>query len=194
MLLSKLEASVAQWVKRWPAGLAVLSSSFVRGKIFSTVNGVPSIAHSFSLSTSYRPDMTLILLKRTYNRKSSIRNFSIYGYIHHFCITKIRGLASPISITCVTGNQLQRSGGLDTSFQPAGEAKTMNNNLRYFTIPSENRGVARADNMLKKTCKSECVQPRERSLQYGKSDPRPLPFRHFYKGEQHMCLLVCFPE
>ena len=31
-----------------------------------------SIAHSLSLSSKHRPDMTEILLKRTYNRKSSI--------------------------------------------------------------------------------------------------------------------------
>ena len=32
---------VAQWVKCWPADLAVSSSSLARGKIFSIVNGVP---------------------------------------------------------------------------------------------------------------------------------------------------------
>ena len=34
-----------------------------------------SITYSFSLSSSYRPDMTEILLKRTYNRKLSIHQF-----------------------------------------------------------------------------------------------------------------------
>ena len=34
-------APVAQWVKRWPTDLAVPSSMPARGRIFSTVNGVP---------------------------------------------------------------------------------------------------------------------------------------------------------
>ena len=56
-------APVAQCVKCWPTDLAVLSSIPARGEIFSLVNGVP--VHSLSLSTSHRPDMTEILLKRT---------------------------------------------------------------------------------------------------------------------------------
>ena len=60
----QLGAWVAQWVKRWPTDLAVLSSIPTLGEIFSTVNG-GSIAHSLSLSTSHRPDITEMLLKRT---------------------------------------------------------------------------------------------------------------------------------
>ena len=51
-------APVAQWVKRWPTDLAVPSSSPARGEIFST-------AHSLSLSSVHRPDITETLLKRT---------------------------------------------------------------------------------------------------------------------------------
>ena len=60
-------APVAQWVKRWPTDLVVLSSITARGEIFLTVNGVP--AHSLSLS-AHRPDMTEILLKKT--KKSQV--------------------------------------------------------------------------------------------------------------------------
>ena len=57
-------APVAQWVKRWPTDLAVVSSSPARGEdLFSCKRG--SIAHSLSLSSAHRPDMTEILLKRT---------------------------------------------------------------------------------------------------------------------------------
>ena len=34
-------APVAQWAKRWPADLAVPSSSPARGEILSTVNQIP---------------------------------------------------------------------------------------------------------------------------------------------------------
>ena len=37
----QLGAPMAQWVKRWPTDLAVLSSIPTRGEIFSTVNRVP---------------------------------------------------------------------------------------------------------------------------------------------------------
>ena len=57
-------APVAQWVKPWPTDLAVPSSIPARGEPFSTVNG-GSTAHSLSLSSGHRPDMTEILLKRT---------------------------------------------------------------------------------------------------------------------------------
>ena len=57
-----LAAPVAQWVKRWLADLAVPSLRPIRSRI-SRNRG--SIAHSLSLSTSHRPDMTEILLKRT---------------------------------------------------------------------------------------------------------------------------------
>ena len=56
-------APVAQWVKRWPTDLAVVSSSPARGEdLFNRKRG--SIAHSLSLSSDHRPDMTEILLKR----------------------------------------------------------------------------------------------------------------------------------
>ena len=54
---------MAQWVKRWTTDLAVPSSIPTRGEIFNRKPG--SIAHSLSLSTSHRPDMTEILLKRS---------------------------------------------------------------------------------------------------------------------------------
>ena len=54
---------VAQWVKRWPTDLAVMSSLPARGEIFSNRKR-GSIAHSLSLSTCHPPDMTEILLKR----------------------------------------------------------------------------------------------------------------------------------
>ena len=53
-----LGAPVAQWVKRWPTDLEIPSSSHTRGKMFSTINGVP-------LHTAFHPGMTEILLKRT---------------------------------------------------------------------------------------------------------------------------------
>ena len=57
-------ALVAQWVKRWPTDLVVVSSSPARGEdLFNRKRG--SIAHSLSLSSAHRPDMTEILLKRT---------------------------------------------------------------------------------------------------------------------------------
>ena len=57
-------APVAQWVKRWPTDLAVVSSSPARGEdLFNRKRS--SIAHSLSLSSAHRPDMTEILLKRT---------------------------------------------------------------------------------------------------------------------------------
>ena len=57
---------MAQWVKRWATDLAVPSSIPARGRLFSTVNGVP--LHT----ASHRPDMSEILLKRTQNCKPSI--------------------------------------------------------------------------------------------------------------------------
>ena len=68
----RLGAPVAQWVKRWPTDLAVPSSIPTRGEkktkekkknLLNRKRG--SIAHSLSLSTSHRPDMTEILLKRS---------------------------------------------------------------------------------------------------------------------------------
>ena len=58
----RLGAPVAQWVKRWPTDLAVPSSIPTRGLLNRKWG---SIAHSLSLSTSHRPDMTEILLKRS---------------------------------------------------------------------------------------------------------------------------------
>ena len=51
-------APVAQWVKRWPADQAVPRRNLLNRKRGST-------AHGLSLSSSHRPDMTEILLKRT---------------------------------------------------------------------------------------------------------------------------------
>ena len=66
-------APVAQWIKRWPSDLAVLSLSPARGEIFSTVNRVLlHTAFHYHQTSAHRPDMTEILLKRTQNRKSSI--------------------------------------------------------------------------------------------------------------------------
>ena len=59
-----LGAPVAQWFKHWPTDLAVVSSSPALGEgLFNRKRG--SIAHSLSLSSARRPDMTEILLKRT---------------------------------------------------------------------------------------------------------------------------------
>ena len=51
-------ALVAQWVKRWPSDLLVLISSPARSEFFSP------IAHSLSLKSDHRSDMTEILLKK----------------------------------------------------------------------------------------------------------------------------------
>ena len=50
-LPSSIGAPVAQWVKRWPADLAVPSLTPNQDKLFSPVNGVR--LHSLSLSTSH---------------------------------------------------------------------------------------------------------------------------------------------
>ena len=52
-------APVAHWFKRWPTDLAVC----LRRGSFHRERG--SIAHSLSLSSAHRPDMTEILLKGT---------------------------------------------------------------------------------------------------------------------------------
>ena len=73
---ANIRAPVAQWVKRWPTDLAVPSlKSPAQGKIFS-------IAHSLSLSPVDCPDMTEILWKWTYSRKSSIIHCLFYGMKH----------------------------------------------------------------------------------------------------------------
>ena len=46
-------APIAQWIKRWPTDVAILSSSPARGEIFSTVNGVP-------LLIAFHPPIDLI--------------------------------------------------------------------------------------------------------------------------------------
>ena len=58
-------------VKCWPTDLVVQSSSPTWGVNLSNCKG-GSIAHSFSISPYNCPNMTEILLKRIYNRKSSI--------------------------------------------------------------------------------------------------------------------------
>ena len=53
-----------QWVKRWSTDVAVPSSfSALDVNLSNPKRG--SIAHSFSLSSCHRPDITVILLKRT---------------------------------------------------------------------------------------------------------------------------------
>ena len=59
-LPKKYGARLAQLVKLWPADLAVPGLSPAQGEIFSIVNR-GAIAHSLSLSSSHRPDMTEIL-------------------------------------------------------------------------------------------------------------------------------------
>ena len=59
----KFGASVAQVGKRWPAYLAVSSSSPARGEIFSTVKGFHCTQPL--IIVSHRPDRTAILLERT---------------------------------------------------------------------------------------------------------------------------------
>ena len=55
---------MAQWVKRWTTDQTVPSSiPLSRRNLLNRKPG--SIANSLSLSTSYRPDMTEILLKRS---------------------------------------------------------------------------------------------------------------------------------
>ena len=62
----RVGATVPQWVKRWPFDLVVPFWCPAGGKIFSTVNRVP-LHTAFDLSSSHRPDMTEILLKRMKN-------------------------------------------------------------------------------------------------------------------------------
>ena len=61
---------IAQWVKRWPTDLAVPGSVLPKAEIFYNRKR-SSIAHSLSLSSVHRPDMTKTLLKRT--DKTSLR-------------------------------------------------------------------------------------------------------------------------
>ena len=60
---TRIGAPVAQWVKRWPADLADRVRSSLEVK--SSQPKRSSIAHSLSLSSEHRSDMTEILLKRT---------------------------------------------------------------------------------------------------------------------------------
>ena len=55
-------APVAQWVKRWPTDLAEFNPHSRRNLL---IRKRSSIAHSLSLSSKHRPDITEILLKRT---------------------------------------------------------------------------------------------------------------------------------
>ena len=59
-------APVAQWVKRWPTDLAVPSWIPARGKIFSTVNGVP-----LHTSFHYHLPVVLIWLKYCWKGRST---------------------------------------------------------------------------------------------------------------------------
>ena len=52
-------ARLAQWVKHWPVGLAVPSSSPARGGNFTTVNG--DLLHTACRYQFFCPDMTEIL-------------------------------------------------------------------------------------------------------------------------------------
>ena len=56
-------APVAQWVKPWPTDLVVPSLTRLEANLLNCKRG--SIAHSLPLSSTHRPDMTEILLKRT---------------------------------------------------------------------------------------------------------------------------------
>ena len=56
-------APVAQWVKRWPIDLADRVRSSPEVKSFNRKRSF--IAHSLSLSSEHRPDITGMLLKRT---------------------------------------------------------------------------------------------------------------------------------
>ena len=75
-------ASVALWVKRWYTDLAGLGSIPAWDRNLSKRKR-SSIAHSLSLSSNHRPDMTKILLKRTYNRKSSIHPSIVWNVLQH---------------------------------------------------------------------------------------------------------------
>ena len=63
----------AQWVKRWPADLAVPSSSPARGEIFSTVNGVP-----LHTTCHYQSLIVLIWLKYCWKGRKVASHPSIY--------------------------------------------------------------------------------------------------------------------
>ena len=64
VIVAVLGAPVAQWVQRWPTDLAVQTvRAHSRRNLLNCKRD--SSAHSLSLSSAHRPDMTEILLKRT---------------------------------------------------------------------------------------------------------------------------------
>ena len=68
---------VAQWIKRWPTGLAAPGTRRVRGELFLIVNGVP-----LHTAFHYRPPIALILLKNCWKGRkipSHIPSISIQG-------------------------------------------------------------------------------------------------------------------
>ena len=72
-------APVAQWVKRWPTDLAVLSLIPARGKIFSTVNEIP-----LHTAFHYHPPIVLIWLEYCWKGRKD-RKSSIHPSIYLFC-------------------------------------------------------------------------------------------------------------
>ena len=73
-------APVAQWIKRWPTDLAVPGSIPTRG-FLDRKRG--SIAHSLSLSSAHRPDMTEIPLKRRSQLSLAIAFFFVLRTTFH---------------------------------------------------------------------------------------------------------------
>ena len=67
-----LGAPVAQWVKRWPTDLAVVSSSPARGEIISTVDGVP-----LHTAFHYQPLIVLKWLKYCWEGRKIASHLSI---------------------------------------------------------------------------------------------------------------------
>ena len=69
-------APVAQWVKRWPTNLAVVSSSLARGEIFSTVNWV-----SVHTPFHYQPLIVLIWLKYCWKERKIASHTTAYVFL-----------------------------------------------------------------------------------------------------------------
>ena len=97
---------MAQWVKRWPADLAVPSSSLAQGEIYSNVNRVP--LHTTFHYHPDRPDMTDVLLKRMFNRESS-NNPSKIPFINSLTLlsteTKIAEFANSVDLDEAANNE-----------------------------------------------------------------------------------------
>ena len=90
-----LGAPVAQWVKRWPTDLAVPSSIPARGKIFSTVNGVP-----LHTAFHYHPSIVLIWLQYSWKGRKITNHPSIlvvYAHGHRLCSNRFHHGSTTIS-------------------------------------------------------------------------------------------------